>query len=375
MPDLDTFRVLPYAPHTGALLVDHVDARRRAGAGVPALVPQADGGAARGARRRAARGRVRERVLARVARRRRLPCRSTPSLCFSTIGMTAAQDYVDELVARARARRASSSSSTTPSSATASRRSRPRTRPRCRPPTSSSSSARRSAASPRGTGSSPRSRRSRGPTTPATAATSTSRSGTASATASTTPPRRRPALGRGARVPRGRARAPARAVRPHRAELQLVPADRPAVLGRRVHLLGPRQPRGADPRAVGLPRARGGVDERRAEGGRRELQPVPRARRADRGRPRRARARSRAAGAGGGRPGDDRRRGTRCSAASIACPRRRREALDALAADAMLVDALGPVLATSYLAVRRSEWAAYLGGDEAFEQQGHFSKY
>ena len=51
------------------------------------------------------------------------------------------------------------------------------------------------------------------------------------------------------------------------------------------------------------------------------------------------------------------------------------EALDALAADSMLVDALGPVLATSYLAVRRSEWAAYLGGDEAFEQQGHFLKY
>jgi hypothetical protein len=37
--------------------------------------------------------------------------------------------------------------------------------------------------------------------------------------------------------------------------------------------------------------------------------------------------------------------------------------------------ALGPVLAESYLAVRRSEWAAYSEGDEAFEQQGHFSKY
>ena len=29
----------------------------------------------------------------------------------------------------------------------------------------------------------------------------------------------------------------------------------------------------------------------------------------------------------------------------------------------------------SYLAVRRSEWDAYLGGDERFEQQGHFLKY
>ena len=56
-------------------------------------------------------------------------------------------------------------------------------------------------------------------------------------------------------------------------------------------------------------------------------------------------------------------------------PATQREALDALAADAVLTDALGPVLATSYLAVRRSEWDAYLGGDEEFEQQGHFLKY
>jgi glutamine synthetase len=51
------------------------------------------------------------------------------------------------------------------------------------------------------------------------------------------------------------------------------------------------------------------------------------------------------------------------------------EALDALAADDVLLTALGPVLAQSYLAVRRSEWAVYSEGDEAFEQQGHFSKY
>jgi glutamine synthetase len=51
------------------------------------------------------------------------------------------------------------------------------------------------------------------------------------------------------------------------------------------------------------------------------------------------------------------------------------EALDALAADALLTGALGPVLADSYLAVRRSEWAAYSSGDAAFEQQGHFEKY
>jgi len=40
-----------------------------------------------------------------------------------------------------------------------------------------------------------------------------------------------------------------------------------------------------------------------------------------------------------------------------------------------LMDALGAKLAESYLAVRRSEWASYSEGDEAFEQQGHFEKY
>jgi len=58
-----------------------------------------------------------------------------------------------------------------------------------------------------------------------------------------------------------------------------------------------------------------------------------------------------------------------------AMPGSQAEALDALAADDVLLGALGPVLAQSYLAVRRSEWAVYSEGDEAFEQQGHFSKY
>jgi glutamine synthetase len=59
----------------------------------------------------------------------------------------------------------------------------------------------------------------------------------------------------------------------------------------------------------------------------------------------------------------------------VRLPATQAEALDALAADELLLDALGPQLATSYLAVRRSEWAAYSVEDEAFEQQGHFSKY
>jgi glutamine synthetase len=56
-------------------------------------------------------------------------------------------------------------------------------------------------------------------------------------------------------------------------------------------------------------------------------------------------------------------------------PATQAKALDALAADELLVAALGPRLADSYLAVRRSEWDAYSAGDEAFEHQGHFSKY
>ena len=56
-------------------------------------------------------------------------------------------------------------------------------------------------------------------------------------------------------------------------------------------------------------------------------------------------------------------------------PATQAEALDALAADPVLTAALGPDLAEPYLAVRRSEWAAYSAGDAAFEQQGHFAKY
>jgi glutamine synthetase len=59
----------------------------------------------------------------------------------------------------------------------------------------------------------------------------------------------------------------------------------------------------------------------------------------------------------------------------VPLPATQAEALDALERDELLAAALGPVLAHSYLAVRRSEWAAYSEGDAAFEQQGHFEKY
>jgi len=56
-------------------------------------------------------------------------------------------------------------------------------------------------------------------------------------------------------------------------------------------------------------------------------------------------------------------------------PATQAEALAALAGDHVLTEALGPVLTGAHLAVRRSEWAAYSAGDAAFEQQGHFEKY
>ncbi len=65
----------------------------------------------------------------------------------------------------------------------------------------------------------------------------------------------------------------------------------------------------------------------------------------------------------------------RTSRGILRLPATQQQALDALEADSVLVAALGPTLAQSYLAVRRSEWAAYSAGDDAFEQQGHFSKY
>jgi glutamine synthetase len=56
-------------------------------------------------------------------------------------------------------------------------------------------------------------------------------------------------------------------------------------------------------------------------------------------------------------------------------PANQAEALEALEADKLLLGALGEELAGSYVAVRRSEWEAYSAGDQAFEQQGHFEKY
>lgn len=56
-------------------------------------------------------------------------------------------------------------------------------------------------------------------------------------------------------------------------------------------------------------------------------------------------------------------------------PKTQAEALDALAADEVLTGALGDELARSYLAVRRSEWVAFSAEDDEFALQHHFEKY
>jgi glutamine synthetase len=51
------------------------------------------------------------------------------------------------------------------------------------------------------------------------------------------------------------------------------------------------------------------------------------------------------------------------------------EALTALAGDAVLTEAMGDLLSRSYLAVRRSEWEAYSAADEDTQFRSHFLKY
>ncbi len=65
----------------------------------------------------------------------------------------------------------------------------------------------------------------------------------------------------------------------------------------------------------------------------------------------------------------------RVASGILAMPSSQLMALDALEEDGLLRTALGEELADSYLAVHRSEWESYSAGDEAFEQRGHFEKY
>ena len=51
------------------------------------------------------------------------------------------------------------------------------------------------------------------------------------------------------------------------------------------------------------------------------------------------------------------------------------EALDALEADELLMEALGPLRSPAYLAVKRSEAAAFAEHDTAWECFHHFTKF
>ncbi len=65
----------------------------------------------------------------------------------------------------------------------------------------------------------------------------------------------------------------------------------------------------------------------------------------------------------------------RQAAGAARYPQTLADALDALEADFVLMEALGEPLAQAYLAVRRSEVVAYAAHDDAFEYRHHFLKY
>ena len=56
-------------------------------------------------------------------------------------------------------------------------------------------------------------------------------------------------------------------------------------------------------------------------------------------------------------------------------PTNQAEAMDALQADDVLMEALGPVLSRAYLAVKRSEYEAFAANDLDFELQHHREKF
>src|SRR3954447_7538556 len=103
VPDVDTFRVLPYAPHTGAALTDHLQHD-----GTPAAVCQRSF-LKRMESKLAERGLVlrcsfeNEFSLATKVNGDYVPVDS--ALAYSTIAATASQDYVDDLVAALAAQR------------------------------------------------------------------------------------------------------------------------------------------------------------------------------------------------------------------------------------------------------------------------------
>jgi glutamine synthetase len=65
----------------------------------------------------------------------------------------------------------------------------------------------------------------------------------------------------------------------------------------------------------------------------------------------------------------------RLAAGARRLPRTLDEALDALAADELLMSVLGPLRSTAYLTVRRAEAAAFAEHDTAWECFQHFARF
>ncbi len=94
-----------------------------------------------------------------------------------------------------------------------------------------------------------------------------------------------------------------------------------------------------------------------------------------RGRARRRHAQARAGRARARRPGRPTPRASGRSAGSSGIRPRLRAALDQLEADAVLMRALGPMLARAFLAVKRSEAEAFGKESADFETKHHFWKF
>ena len=260
VPDLDTFRVLPYAPHAGAVLTDHITRE-----GPPAAVCQ-----------RSFLKRM-EAALAAHDLTLRAAFETEFSLATKLDGayvpdrlVAVLLDHRDHRVAGLRRRpRRRAGRAAHPGRAVL-RRARPRAARDLDPARARAPGRRRAAARARDH---PRRRHRAG----------AGRLAGAQALAGQRRQRRphpllalgrraqpvlrrrhaRPTVKHRPRVHRRRARAPPRPLRPDRSELQLLPPDRAPVLGRRVRLLGLRQPRGA---------GAGGIDLRAAS---RRRRPTP----------------------------------------------------------------------------------------------------
>ena len=181
--------------------------------------------------------------------------------------------------------------------------------------------------------------------------------------------RTRPALHR-----RGH-RAPAGACCAHQSQLQLLPAARAQRLGRGDDGLGVRQQGGRAAGVLAVLPAGGAELQPRVQDLRPQRQPLPVPRRADRLRPRRHRAGARARGALRARPRPDDRRGARARPGAAAAEVDGRGPGRSWSRTTSCSAAWTTLLARCYLAVRRSEDAAFSAQDQEFEIRHHFYRF